>query len=200
MGPFDNHKRVENLLERVRAGNEDARNELFNTIYSELHALAHGQRRRWRGDYTLNTTALVHEAYLKVFNQTPIEARDLSHIHALSSRAMRHILINYAQHRRSLKRGGDKKILALDAQKETDEVEAVPLVPEERVDELLALDQALKRLEQVDERLVQVVECRFFGNMTIYQTAVTLGISPATVKRDWRLAQTWLRRTLDKWG
>ncbi|WP_457652122.1 sigma-70 family RNA polymerase sigma factor [Rhodocaloribacter sp.] len=182
---------VTRLLLQVRDGNSGALNDLFPLVYETLYELAHGQRRRWHGDYTINTTALLHEAYLKLVDQSRVEWKSRSHFLAVSARAMRHILINYAQKRKTLKRGGDQKRVSLDAGNEED---PEALIDDERLDDLLALHEALTALGQKSERQVRVVECRFFGDMTIDETAAALDVSPATVKRDWALAQAWLFR------
>ncbi len=182
---------VTRLLLQARDGNPGALNDLFPLVYETLYELAHGQRRRWHGDYTINTTALLHEAYLKLVDQSRVEWKSRSHFLAVSARAMRHILINYAQKRKTLKRGGDRKRVSLDADREED---PEALIDDERLDDLLSLHEALTALGQKSERQVRVVECRFFGDMTIDETAAALDVSPATVKRDWALAQAWLFR------
>src|SRR5690606_24594954 len=137
---------------------------LFPLVYEELKGLAHRQRRHWRGNDTLNTTALVNEAYLKLVGPAPIEAESRAHFFALAAKAMRHILSNYARDRRAQKRGGGGEHLPLDGL----EVPARGAsFSEAQADTLAALDDALRRLEAVDPRQGQVVECRFFGGLTI---------------------------------
>ncbi len=182
---------VTRLLNQVRAGEPGALNDLFPIVYDTLYELAHGQRRRWHGDYTLNTTALLHEAYLKLVDQSRVEWKSRSHFFAVSARAMRHILINYAQKRKTLKRGGDRQRVPLDEERERADA---PLIDDQRLDDLLSLNEALTALGRLSERQVRVVECRFFGDMSIDETAAALDVSPATVKRDWALAQAWLFR------
>lgn len=185
---------VMQLLDDVRAGDQAALDQLFSLTYEELRALAHQQRRQWRGDYTLNTTALVHEAYVKLVNQKQVHIEGRAHFLALASRAMRHILSNYARRQRRQKRGGGQVKVSLEDL--NGRLEGQVVMTPEQADVFLALDEALNRLEQTDERQSRVVECRFFGRMTIQDTALALNISSATVKRDWTLAQAWLYREL----
>jgi RNA polymerase sigma factor (TIGR02999 family) len=177
----------------LRDGSAAAVDDLFALLYEELRELAHLQRHRWRDDYTLDTTGLVHEAYLKLVGQEVPEVESRAHFFALASRAMRHILCNYARDRRTLKRGGALERLPLD---EGAALEAQANPASEAVETLLALDEALTRLEQVDPRRSKVVECRFFGGLTVEETAASMGVSPRTVKRDWAVAQAWLHRDM----
>ena len=175
------------LLRRSDAGDAEALDALFDILYAELRSMAQSQRSKWDGNYTLNTTALVHEAYLKLVKQDQASWRDRSHFLAVATRAMRHILINYAQRQKAEKRGGGQEAVPVE--------HASPLSDEE-ADEILALHDALGRLEEVNERQARVVEARFFGGFTIEETADLLGISVATVKRDWVLAGAWLHREI----
>lgn len=185
---------ITGLLQAVRRGDPGALDALFPVVYEQLRELARAQRRRWHGDPTMNATAIVHEAYLKLFGQGAIASESRGHFFAVAARAMRHILCNYARDRQRLKRGGG--------------VEHVPIedrsggmaigVSDENADELAALDEALQRLEQTNARQSRVVECRFFGGLSIEDTASALGLSPATVKRDWTMARAWLYRELDR--
>lgn len=163
-------------------------------MYGELQVLAHRQRQRWHGDQTLDTAALVHEAYLKLVGPTRIAAESRAHFFALAARSMRHILCNYARDRRTRKRGGGLERVTFDELK-------MPAghvgTGDEESDTLSVLGDALQRLEQVDPRRSRVVECRFFGGMTIEETAAALGVSPRTVKRDWAVAQAWLHREME---
>jgi len=186
-------RRIERLLAELDGGNRTALDELFPLVYRELSELAHRLRRRWRGDLTLNTTALIHEAYLKLADR-PLRADSRAHFLAVAATAMRHILINYARDRRAVKRGGAADVLPLD---ETAFVPRQPLLSTRQAEELLALDEALHALEQIDPRQSRIVECRFFGGMTVEETAAVLGISPRTVKRDWTVAQAWLARRME---
>ena len=163
-------------------------------VYDELLQLAHRQRQRWVGDHTLTTTALVHELYLKLADQDQVSAQSRAHFYALAARAMRHILSNYARARRAQRRGGRLVSLPLD---EARLLAVTDGVPNEDQAELIALiHDAVLRLEQNHERRGRVVECRLYGGMSIPDTATVLGISPATVKRDWAVAQAWLYREL----
>jgi RNA polymerase sigma factor (TIGR02999 family) len=181
------------LIAAVSGGDAEAFDDLFALVYDELRGLARAQRRRWEGDHTLNTTVLVHEAYLRLVDQTSPEWRDRAHFMAVAARAMRHILIDYARQRQAQKRGGKSERLSLD------EIESslAGTDPSEARDEaLLALDASLERLARESERQSRIVECRFFGGMTIEETAEAVGVSPATVKRAWTAAQAWLYRDL----
>jgi len=176
---------ITQFLHRATAGDREALDAVFSTVYEELHLLAKSQRRRWVGNHTLDTTSLIHEAYLKLVDQEGASWNDLAHFMAVAARAMRHILVNYAEKQQAAKRGGGQEPLPLE--------EANPLTPE-AAEEVLALDEALGRLEVVSERQARVVEARFFGGFSIEDTAELLGTSSATVKRDWALASSWLCR------
>lgn len=186
---------VTRILQDLQEGRRDAVDDLFRLVYDELHALARQQRQRWQGDYTLNTTALVHEAYLKLVGQQEVSVENRAHFFALASKAMRHILSNYALRQRREKRGGKQPKLSLHELQAAALEQRVALSPE-RADALLALDEALQRLEELSLRQSQVVECRFYGGMSVPETAQALGVSPATVKRDWSLARAWLYREM----
>ena len=184
---------ITRLLGELGAGNRAALDELLPLIYDELRVLARLQRRRWHGDYTLDTTALVHEAYVKLVDQKHVDARTRTHFLAVAAKAMRHILCNYARDRRRQKRGGDLQRLSLD------DIESVPgkvTFSAEQAEVLAALDEALRRLEATERFQRDVVECRVFAGMSIEDTAAALGASPATVKRAWSLARAWLYREM----
>jgi RNA polymerase sigma factor (TIGR02999 family) len=187
---------VTRLLQELRAGDPSAIHDLFPLVYDELHQAAERQRRRWQGDETLNATALVHEAYLKLLDVSAPEWHGRSHFLAVAATAMRQILIDYAKAKRTAKRGGGTTPLPLH------EIEAVIRGdgdPAEARDEaLIALDDSLRRLESLDPRQARIVECRFFAGMTITDTAEALEVSPATVKRGWAMAQAWLYRDLKR--
>lgn len=185
---------ITRLLHRIRAGDPEATDRLFSVLYGELQRLARGQRGRWSGDYTLNTTALVHEAYLKLVDGKNVGWRDRAHFLSVSARAMRHILLNYAERQQAAKRGGHVTRLPLDS---IEPFQGANPVSEEAAEEIIALHQALERLEQVSGRQARVVECRFFAGLPIRETAEVLGVSPATVKRDWTLASAWLFREIN---
>jgi RNA polymerase sigma factor (TIGR02999 family) len=181
------------LLEQLRGGDPHALNRLVPLVYDELRVLARRHRSQWHGDETLGTTALVNEAYLKLARQRLLDASSRAHFLAIAAMAMRQILTNYAERRRRLKRGGEQHPVTLDD---------VPIsmhaldVTEDEVDSLAALNTALARLDRTNGRLARVVECRFFGGLSVADTATALEISPATVKRDWLLARAWLAREL----
>ena len=180
----------EEITARLRAaqqGDHEALDEVFAVVYDELRRRAHAQRRRWIGDNTLGTTALVHEAYLKLVDQSQAQWNDRVHFLAVASKAMRHILVNYAEQRQAAKRGGGVPVVSLD--------DANP-VSEEVADEILALHEALQRLAEMNERQARVVEARFFAGLKIEETAAVLEVSSATVKRDWSLATAWLQREI----
>ncbi len=187
---------ITRLLEAACDGDSNALDALFPLVYDELRALAHRKRRTWNGDHTLNTTALVHEAYLKLVDQSHPAWSSRAHFFGVAARAMRHIQINYAKHRRRKKRGGDVPKVSLDQVSRLC-LEETPLT-DERAETLVALDDALRRLEGVSARQSRIVECRFFGGMTIEETAAALAVSPATVKRGWAMAQAWLHRELQQ--
>jgi RNA polymerase sigma factor (TIGR02999 family) len=186
--------RVSTLVEALAAGHREALDALFPLVYEELGRLAHQQRRRWDGDFTLTTTALVHEAYLKLAGQRQLPTESRAHFLAVASRAMRHILCNYARDRRRQKRGGSQPHVGLEAAATADGT-ALDLSPDQ-ADRLAGLDEALRRFEGIAERQCRVVECRFFGGMSVEETAAALGISPRSVKRDWSFARAWLLREM----
>lgn len=161
--------------------------DVFAAVYEELKRVAHRHLRGERTAHTLATTALVHEAYLELAKLDHVRWPGRAYMLAAASRAMRRILIDYAVARRAQKRGGGLAAESLD--------DAVAMAIS-RSDELLALDEALDRLSGVNERYGRVVECRFFGGMSVEETAEALGTSPATVKRDWTMARAWLNREL----
>lgn len=183
---------ITELLQAVQRGDREALSELFPLVYEELRVLAHRQRRRWHGDLTLNTTAIVHEAYIKLVDRSAVGSESRGHFFAVAAKAMRHILCNYARDRQRLKRGGGAAHVPIEDEMD---VELIDL-SDEHADELSALDEALERLEKTNERQSRVVECRFFGGMTIDETAAALELSPATVKRDWTMARAWLYREM----
>ncbi|HMB77944.1 MAG TPA: sigma-70 family RNA polymerase sigma factor [Kiloniellaceae bacterium] len=172
------------FLQELARRDEQALDRLFPLVYKELRRVAHRQLYHERAGHTLNTTALVHEAYLKLVKHPPaVPWQNRIHFFAVAARAMRQILVNYAKARNRAKRGGDAPQVAFD--------EAV-FMPEERARELVALDEALERLEAMNERQSRVVECRYFVGLTIAETAEVVDVSIATVKRDWTVARAWL--------
>lgn len=181
MEPTD--KDITAFIDAIGRGEDTALSELFSSTYEQLHRVAHGQRGRWDGQQTLSTTVLVHEAYLKLSRQNAPHWRDRGHFFRVAAQAMRHILVDYAKRAKRAKRGSDAEHVSLD--------DASP-AEASRIEELLALDDALTRLEKENPRWAQVVECRFFAGLEIDETAEALGISPATVKRDWSRGQACL--------
>jgi len=185
---------IARLLEELKSGDRGALDELFALLYKELKDLAGRHRRRWHGNHTLDTTALLHESYVKLVGRSTIDVESRAHFLALAARAMRHILCDYARERGARKRGGGLERLPLDA---LEGRARGPIVfTEDQSNTLLALDEALGRLARIDPRQGEVVECRFFGGLTIEETAAALGVSPRTVKRDWAMAQAWLHREM----
>lgn len=185
---------ITGLLQAVQQGDRGALEALFPLVYEELRMLASAQRRRWHGDLTLNATAIVHEAYIKLVVQQGNVGRNRAHFFAVAAKAMRHVLCNYARDRQRLKRGGGVPHVAIE--EALDAVSADEWGPQ--LEQLEALDEALARLEQISERQSRIVECRFFGGLSIEETAEALDLSPATVKRDWTTARAWLYREIQK--
>ncbi len=179
------------LLGAARRGERDALNRLMPLIYDQLHSIAHRQLRARRPGQTLTTTALVHEAYLKLVHRPRADFQDRAHFLAVAAVAMRHILVNYARDSVAQKRGGRSRRIELDR---------AGLQVDARNAEILALDQALTSLAEIDERLGKLVELRFFGGLTVEETAEVLGVSGRTVKRDWRKARAYLYRALGEQG
>jgi RNA polymerase sigma factor (TIGR02999 family) len=181
---------ITGLLAALREGDRGALDRLFPLVYRELHDRAHRQLARRRPGDTLSTTALVHEAYLKLTDSAHQSYQDRVHFFAVASRAMRQILVDYARRTAAAKRGGGH---------------AVSLDPEAvadlgRAEELLALDEALTHLEKLDGRLARIVELRFFGGLSVEETSDALEISPRTVKRDWRKARAFLYQAIQGEG
>lgn len=188
----DDSAAVRELLEGLQQGDSSALDLLIGILYEELRVIAHNQRRRWRGDDTLGTTALLHEAYGKLRRQKRISIESRSHFLALASRAMRHILSTYAEQRRARKRGGGVACVSLSG------VDMPATTSTDCSEMLAAMDTALRRLEKHHERPCRVVECRFYAGMSVEETAAALGMSSRTVKRDWAFAQAWLKRELEE--
>ena len=180
----------EGLLTRLEEGDRTAFDRASELLYDQLRRIAHAHRRRWQGNETLNTTVLVHEAYLKLVDGGGLAFDGRDHFLSVASRAMRQLLCNYARDRKRLKRGGALRRTGTG-------VDHLParLDPTD-LETLIALDDALHRLSEIDERLTRVVECRFFAGLSIPETAEALDTSPATVKRDWGLARAWLYEAL----
>ncbi len=180
---------VTQLLVAWNQGNPAALDQLLPVVYGELRRLARNYLRRERPDHTLQATALVHEAYLRLIDQNQVTWQNRAHFFGVAAQMMRRILVNHALAKKAEKRGGLQHKLSLD--------EAVSFAEQREVD-LVALDDALKTLETIDPQQNRIVELRFFGGLSIEETAEVLGISPATVKREWRTAKLWLRREISK--
>jgi RNA polymerase sigma factor (TIGR02999 family) len=178
---------VTRLLLAWSGGDREALEKLLPLVYSELRRRAESQMRRERSEHTLQPTALVHEAYLKLVDQQGVAWKDRTHFFAVASRAMRQILVDHARRRRTEKHGGREVRLS---------VEDVELATEPRSLDLLALDLALDRLAALDERQSRLVELRVFAGLTIEEAADVLGCSHATVSRDWKHAEAWLHREM----
>jgi RNA polymerase sigma factor (TIGR02999 family) len=174
------------LLRSARVGDDGALDALFASVYDELRRLAHQVRAGSSGE-TLNTTALVHEAYMKLVPSGDLDWRDRGHFFGIAARAMRQVLVDAARRRRAQKRGGGEAYITFDDQAAAEVVQ---------MDQVVALDQALQRLALMDERQVRVVEHRFFAGLTAVETAEVMGLSLPTVERDWRSARAWLAREL----
>ena len=174
---------ITQLLQEASAGDRRASDALFESVYQELRAIASAQRRRWSGNETLNTTALINEAYVRLANTTLASYRDRSHFFATASKAMRQVLINYAERLAAAKRGGNPVRITLSA---------LPLRDDNTIEELLHIDTLLKQLESKNARQCHVFECRVFGGMTIDETAAAIDVSPATIKRDWAVVSAWM--------
>jgi len=179
--------KVTRLLLELSGGNREVVDELMPLIYRELKRIAGGQLRGERPGHTLQATALVHEAYLKLVDQRDVTWRNRAHFFGVAARVMRRILLDYAKARGRDKRGGGAEKISLD--------ESL-VVAEDRCSELVRIDAALDRLEVFDERQAKVVEMRFFGGLSVEETAEALGVSEPTVKREWAMAKAWLYREL----
>jgi RNA polymerase sigma factor (TIGR02999 family) len=174
---------ITRLLQEHRRGSRDALDRLFPLVYESLHRMAHRALLHERAEHTLGTTALVHEAYLRLVDQERAEWNDRTHFLAIAATAMRRILVDYARRQKRLKRGGERRAVPL---------EDAMLVAGQRADTLLALDEALGRLAALNERLSRVVEYRFFAGLTVEETAAALQVTARTVERDWQKARAWL--------
>ena len=177
------------LLEDLAGGNRTVVDALLPHVYEELRALARRHLRRERAGHTLNTTALVHEAYLKLVRQDHVDWQNRAHFYGVAALAMRRLLINYAKQRRAEKRGGGDPLATF---------EEGSVAREARSEEVIALDEALTRLAAFNERQSQVVTMSFFGGLTHEEIAAVLDVSVPTVRRDWRIARAWLTRELGR--
>ena len=180
---------VTQLLHAWSSGDRSAMDRLLPLVYAELHRLAHIYMAREKSGHTLQTSALVNEAYIRLIDASRVEWKDRAHFFAISANVMRRILVEFARSRRSLRRGGHPEKVAL---------EEATVSPRERNPDLVALDDALNALAEVDPREAKVVELRFFGGLNIEETAEVLKVSGRTVMRDWDHARLWLQKELDR--
>lgn len=178
---------ITQLLNKAQAGDRKSLDELLPIVYNELRMVANNQLRNERDDHTLQATALVHEAYIRLLDQKNVDWKNRLHFFSIASEMMRRILVNYAIQRNAQKRGDGATKIELD--------EAVSYTKQRDFD-LVALDEALKELTEFDEKQAKIVELRFFGGLTIEETAEVLEISDSTVKREWRMAKAWLKTRL----
>jgi RNA polymerase sigma factor (TIGR02999 family) len=169
-------------------GDKAALDRLLPLVERELHRLAHNYMRKENPDHTLQTSALVNEAYLRLVDQRNTRWQNRAHFFGIAAQIMRRILLNYARDRKRIKRGGGATQVSLSD---------VAIVSPQKSDELLALDEALQRLATIDERKGQVVELRYFGGLSVEETAEVLKVSPVTIMRDWNMAKAWLARELE---
>lgn len=178
------------LLAKWNAGDQKALEDLVPLVYNELHAMAHYYLRGERSNHTLQTTALIHEAYLRLAKQGPFPTENRNHFVAIAATLMRQILVDYARRHRADKRGADHTIRL--------EHNLDPASEKEKDVDVLLLDAALTQLAQRDLQQSRIVELRFFAGMTVEETAAVMAISPATVKRDWSMARAWLSRQIKR--
>jgi RNA polymerase sigma factor (TIGR02999 family) len=186
--PFSTRQQVTQLLGDWRGGDEAALEKLFPLVQPELHRLAHHYMSRERAGHTLQTTAVLNEAYLRLVKDAEPRWQNRTHFVAAAAQLMRRIMVDHARERRALKRGGGMLKVTFDE---------AALVTETRSDELLALDEALQGLAAQDPRKSQIVELRYFGGLSIEETAEFLDVSPRTVEREWTMAKAWLYRALN---
>ena len=195
--------RVTELLADLQAGDGEAAEPLFKAVYDELRRLARGKREQWKGDPSLQTTALAHEAYVKLVGDEERSWENRSHFFAVAAQALRQILVNRARRKHAQKRGGEAPALSLEELRETvdpeaDEAADRAVTTAEEAQLLVLLDEALGRFADEYPRAARGVECRFFGGMTIKETAEALGVSASTISRDWSLAKAWLYREMKR--
>ena len=176
------------LLGQLPADNQDVAGQLVPLIYDELRRIAGAHIRRERAGHTLQATAVVHEAYLRLAGEREIQWQNRAHFFAIAARAMRQVLLDYARQRHAGKRGGEG------AQKV--EIDVGLLAGENRIEDIVALDEVVTRLSALDQQRGRIVELRFFAGLSVEETAEAMGISDSTVKREWRLAKAWLHREL----
>lgn len=186
----ENQEKVTQMLHQVQAGNREALDDLFPIIYKELRRLASNQLASERSNHTLQPTALVHEAYMRLIDQHSVNWQNRAHFFSIAAETMRRILVNHAIQRNAQKRGSGVTCIELD--------EAISYhdQPGDRELDLVLLDDALKKLEEFDSTQAKIVELRFFGGLTVEETAEVMKISESTVKREWRMAKSWLKTKL----
>ncbi|HKK46747.1 MAG TPA: sigma-70 family RNA polymerase sigma factor [Balneolaceae bacterium] len=178
---------ITQILQKVKEGSSEAYDQLFPLVYDQLKSIAFKKMKNERKDHTLSHTELVHEVYLKLVDQTNIDWKDRAHFFAMASQCMRQILIDYARKKKADKRGGNKEpVTFIDTLMKVDR----------QADDLINLDSALQDLAKLNERLAEVVEYRYFGEMSIKDTAEVMNLSVSTVKRDWAKARGWLYKEL----
>jgi RNA polymerase sigma-70 factor, ECF subfamily len=183
--------RVTQLLEKFEPGDRHAGEQLFADVYTELRVLAARYLRRERKNHTLQPTALVHEAYLKIVGQKPVDWQGRPHFLAFAAQAMRQILVDHARRHSATKRGGDRHFIALD-----DNLAIESTIESNRNVDLLALEDAMTKLEKLDPRQAQMIELRFFGGLSVEEVAKVMGMSKRSVEREWTMVRAWLRREL----
>ena len=186
----ENPQKITQLLNQWSNGDAEVLDDLMPLVYKELRRQASRYLRRERANHTLQPTALINEAYLKLINQRDVKWQNRAHFFAIAAQAMRRILVDYAKTRNREKRGGAAENLPLD--------EAYAIVSKEKSVDLVALDEALNKLAQFDERQAKVVELRYFSGLSIDETAEVLGVSNVTIRRDWNMAKAWLHQEIKK--
>jgi RNA polymerase sigma-70 factor, ECF subfamily len=179
---------VTRLLVQLRAGKEDVAGQLVPLVYDELRRIAGALMRRERPDHTLQATAVVNEAYLRLAGEQEIQWQNRAHFFAIAAKTMRRVLLDYARQRHAERRGGEgaRKV----------DIDAELLITDDRLEDVVALDEVLSRLSEMDPEQGRIVELRFFAGLNVEETAEVMGISPRTVKREWKLAKAWLDREL----
>lgn len=180
-------QQITQMLKDWSNGDQSARDQLIPLVYEELRRMAHQHMKKERPGHTLQTSALVHEAFVRLVDQSDVQWQNRAHFFGIAAQMMRRILVDYARGRNYAKRGGGARQVSL---------EDVAIVSAERAADVVALDEALTSFASVDQRKSQIVELRFFGGLSIEETAAVLSVSPGTVMRDWTLAKAWLRREM----
>ncbi len=186
----ENSQHITQLLNQWSDGDAEVLDDLLPLVYKELRRQAAGYLRRERSDHTLQPTALINEAYLKLIDQRDVKWQNRAHFFAIAAQAMRRILVDYARDRHREKRGGAAENLPID--------EALTIVSQEKSVDLVALDEALNNLAQFDERQAKVVELRYFSGLSIDEAAEVLNVSNVTIRRDWNMAKAWLHQEITK--